>query len=219
MSYIIDQIDIAEQAIQCSFEGCNGIAKMVKRTSGENDGKLYWDQHLKYVDYTEEDFYSLDCEIVKYKRMLKALEKLLLYVQERLGYLESDNSVKDIIRFEQWKKELDSEVNILKSILESMMTNAKCLAEKANIDSFSFIKASVERCRESISKILRMIFDILLKPYIDTLVKVIVESTENFEEELGITQETPIPHIIYENSHKLFTVPIQSLKKVEDLQK
>ena len=71
---------------------------------------------------------------------------------------------------------LKSKINILKSKIERISTKSKEFANKSNYSSFPFNKESINDLKENIIEILKIIYYIMLNPFIDNLVKTIIDS-------------------------------------------
>ena len=194
---------------------------MISYSEEQSESKLFWETHLEYIDVSDKNLCSLDGELDKWKLILKVLEKQIVVVQERYHYLFNENTVRDEIMFKNYKDILEQEINNLKVILGSIKLRARELSFKQDLKSFIFIKIASEKWKEGILKILRIIYDILLKPLAEYLIQIIINETEEEEKYEGenlMNTAGWVPNKIYEKKCKLFSIPFQSSKRIDELQ-
>ena len=110
-----------------------------------------------------------------------------------------------------------------------MSVNAKIIATeeinakiKPRYEPLTFVKKDSEIWMKSIQEILRMMFEINLKAEINAKLKAILNwsaGINHYEEEAKSHLDYSVPDKIYGKEFKFCKIPIQTLKKIKELEK
>ena len=226
---IISSVKYGFGQLKCIRSGCSEKAIMCHKRNNDIPADLYWEKHSNLVDPLSEDLHYFDAELKNDLSILKSLEKLLVVLQEQMEYLISENDNKDMSEYSSIKEKLDEEYGVLKNTLNDMTVKAKQIVEKEaktdrarQYEPLSFVKSDSEKWIQSILRVFRLVFEANMKPEIEVKLKAILNwsaGIEQYKEEFKSSSIYSIPDDIYGKEFKLCKIPIQTLKKLKELEK
>ena len=152
---------------------------------------------------------------------------MLVVVQEQIQYVRNEDIDRDMVTYNKVKNQIDEEYSSLKSTLTDLTIKAqKIISEDRSkafkYESISFVSLYYEKCVSIILKLFRIIFEVNMKPEIESKLKIILKWSKGiniFKEEAKLDQSYIIPNDIYEQDIELCKIPTQTLKKIKELEK
>ena len=162
--------------------------------------------------------------------MLNELEKHLARLQERIEYFSIKNNKKNPVSFKKAKERIDDNFKELKTLLKNLASKCSLINQKGtntikskskmSYEDLTFIKDNWDKCRITIFQILSMIPEVWEKIEADSLVQVIVDSSQGvpLEEERKENPITSVPDHIYGKEYKLVHIPTQSFVQFKEFE-
>ena len=224
---IIENIETAFGTLKCTQDNCSETATMCLKFGKDTPAELYWKIHSYEVDPLRKKQYNFDEKLSKQKFILNYLEKLLIVVQEQMGYLNSDNVNLDRIAYNMVKSDINSLYQNLTIMLDDMTQKSKIIAKNEpevekpiSYESLSSIKVDSKNWVKTVLQLLSLVFEINLRPKVETKVKAILKWSKDWgkSEKAKVGSVDLIPEEVYGQEIELCKIPTQSLKNVKDLE-
>ena len=150
--------------------------------------------------------YSFEDLLFNEKLILNYLEKLLIVVQEQMGYMESDNFKLDQMEYSLDKedihiefKSLTNKLNVMTEMSETIIYNKKGDEKVVDIGYLHRFKDFSEDCVQAVVRLLNLCNEINLKPKVESKVKTILNlnKTLSKNENKNINIIDSVPNEIY----------------------
>ena len=126
---IIKNINAGFDHLKCDYQ-CDEQAKFASEWIQEATYKLYCKKHFDVHGSLSKPPTNLKQSKKYNQKLLKELEKLLIYVQERIDYFHIEKDKKDSELYEKDKEKIDEKFGQLKHLLNTMTFRCKEIKSK-----------------------------------------------------------------------------------------
>ena len=225
---IISSVEIGFARLQ--WDECDQQAFVVCEGDQEASFKLFCDNHFEELGSYSKSSINLIHDLKLNVIMLNELERHLARLQERMEYFSIKKDKKNPVMFKKVKGLIDDNFKELKTLLKNLASKCSLINQKGtktikskskmSYEDLSFIKDNWDKCRNTIFQILSMIPEVWEKVEADSLVQVLVDSSQGvpLEEERKESLITSVPDHIYGKEYKLVHIPTQSFVQFKEFE-